>query len=67
MSLPVEKNDMKYVIERKEDKELFSDFKDGNVIWDSKDPWIYSRECDALFVLSSMGWIDIADVISLEN
>lgn len=49
---------MCYVIKRISDGHYFSDFSSENneAIWCEKEPWIYPRECDALFVLHHMEW-----------
>lgn len=41
-----------WVIKHKKTGEMFSNFdSQDKVVWNSDDPWLYPRECDALFVM----------------
>lgn len=43
-----------YAIRRKSDGALFSSINENKLIFNNCDPWVYRRECDALFAMACM-------------
>ena len=54
-----------FAIRNKKTKDYFCYFdeRDEKEIWGKDDPWLYERMVDALFVVATMKWENIVEIV----